>query len=115
MEYAQALDAPFAYSSNGDAFVEHDFLTGQEREFPLDEFPTEAELTARYFAEKGFSPDQERVANQAYYEGMKLGDKEARYYQRVAINRTVDAIAGGQDRAARDDDRTGKTYGVQIV
>lgn len=117
MEYAQALDAPFAYSSNGDAFVEHDFLTGQEREFPLDEFPTEAELTARYFAEKGFSPDQERVANQAYYEGMKLGDKEARYYQRVAINRTVDAIAGGQDRVLLVmATGTGKTYtAFQIV
>ena len=46
--YARMLDVPFAYSSNGDGFVEHDFLTGQERELDLDEFPTEQELIARY-------------------------------------------------------------------
>lgn len=48
MDYAKMLDLPFAFSSNGDGFAEHDFLTGTEREFPLDEFPTEAELIARY-------------------------------------------------------------------
>lgn len=48
MTYAQMLDLPFAYSSNGDGFAEHDFLTGQEREFGLAEFPTEAELIARF-------------------------------------------------------------------
>lgn len=48
MEYAKMLDLPFAFSSNGDGFAEHDFLTGTEREFGLDEFPTEAELIARY-------------------------------------------------------------------
>lgn len=48
MEYAKMLDLPFAYSSNGDGFVEHDFLTGKEREFGMDEFPTEDELIARY-------------------------------------------------------------------
>ena len=46
--YARMLDLPFAYSSNGDGFAEHDFLTGQEREFGLDEFPTEQELIERY-------------------------------------------------------------------
>ena len=46
MTYAQMLDLPFAYSSNGDGFVEHDFLTGKERQFGLDEFPTEEELIA---------------------------------------------------------------------
>ena len=48
MTYAQMLDVPFAYSSNGDGFMEHDFLTGKEREFGLDEFPTEQELIQRY-------------------------------------------------------------------
>ena len=48
MEYARMLDLPFAFSSNGDGFAEHDFLTGTEREFGLDEFPTEAELIARF-------------------------------------------------------------------
>ena len=48
--YAEMLDVPFAYSSNGDGFMEHDFLTGMEREFGLDEFPTEEELIARYKA-----------------------------------------------------------------
>ena len=53
--YAKMLDLPFAYSSNGDGFVEHDFLTGQEREFGLDEFPTEEELVARYKKEAGLN------------------------------------------------------------
>lgn len=53
MTYAQMLDLPFAYSSNGDGFVEHDFLTGQERTFSLDEFPSETELIRRFKAEYG--------------------------------------------------------------
>ena len=48
MTYAVMLDLPFAYSSNGDGFAEHDFLTGLEREIPLDTFPTYDELVARY-------------------------------------------------------------------
>ncbi|MEI3102087.1 MAG: type I restriction enzyme HsdR N-terminal domain-containing protein [Oscillospiraceae bacterium] len=55
MTYAQMLDVPFAYSSNGDGFAEHDFLTGQEREFGLDEFPTEQELIARFKQESGLT------------------------------------------------------------
>ena len=55
MTYAQMLDVPFAYSSNGDGFVEHDFLTGQEREIGLDEFPSEQELAARYKQESGMT------------------------------------------------------------
>ncbi|MBQ7652509.1 MAG: type I restriction enzyme HsdR N-terminal domain-containing protein, partial [Victivallales bacterium] len=49
-EYAQMLDVPFAYSSNGDSFVEFDFLTGMERNIPMDAFPTKEELVARYKA-----------------------------------------------------------------
>lgn len=64
MTYAQMLDLPFAYSSNGDGFAEHDFLTGKERQFGLDEFPTEAELVARFKHESGMTPAQEMVIEQ---------------------------------------------------
>ena len=51
MTYARMLDVPFAYSSNGDAFYEHDFLTGQEKQIALNEFPSPDELKARYYGE----------------------------------------------------------------
>ncbi len=94
--YAQMLDIPFAFSSNGDGFAEHDFLTGTEREFGLDEFPTEEELIARYKAESGITEQQEAVQQQPYYSSQNT--YPPRYYQRIAINRTVDAIAKGKDR-----------------
>lgn len=100
MEYAKMLDLPFAFSSNGDGFAEHDFLTGTEREFPLDEFPTEVELIARYEQEvnqgQGLTPTEVTAINQPYYSGQSTCPP--RYYQRIAINRTVDAIARGQQR-----------------
>ena len=117
--YAKMLDLPFAYSSNGDGFMEHDFLTGQEREFGLDEFPTEDELIARYKAERnggaGITPAQEKVLDQPYYSSQNT--YPPRYYQRIAINRTVDAIASGQDRILLVmATGTGKTYtAFQIV
>lgn len=96
MTYAQMLDLPFAYSSNGDGFAEHDFLTGKERQFGLDEFPTEAELVVRFKHESGMTPAQEMVIEQPYYSSQNT--YPPRYYQRIAINRTVDAIARGQNR-----------------
>lgn len=66
MEYARMLDLPFAYSSTGDGFAEHDFLTGQKREFGLDAFPTEEELAARFKAESGMTPAQEALVRQPY-------------------------------------------------
>ena len=66
MEYAKMLDLPFAFSSNGDGFAEHDFLTGKEREFGLNEFPTEAELIARYKKESGLTNAQEIAIDQPY-------------------------------------------------
>ena len=84
MTYAQMLDVPFAYSSNGDGFVEHDFLTGQERKFGLDEFPTEQELTARYKQESGLTHQQETILEQPYYTSQNT--YPPRYYQRVAIS-----------------------------
>lgn len=115
MTYARMLDVPFAYSSNGDGFVEHDFLTGQEREFGLDEFPTEQELVTRYKQESGLTPQQETVLEQPYYTSQNT--YPPRYYQRNAINRTVDAIARGQQRLLLVmATGTGKTYtAFQIV
>lgn len=119
MEYARMLDLPFAYSSNGDGFAEHDFLTGQEREFGLDEFPTEKELIERYKQESnqgnGLTPEQEKVIDQPYYSSQTT--YSPRYYQRIAVNRTVDAIARGQERILLVmATGTGKTYtAFQIV
>lgn len=119
MTYARMLDLPFAYSSNGDGFAEHDFLTGKERQFALDEFPTEEELIARYKAEQnggaGLTPAQEAIIAQPYYSSQNT--YPPRYYQRVAINRTLDAIARGQDRLLLVmATGTGKTYtAFQIV
>ena len=113
--YAKMLDLPFAYSSNGDGFVEHDFLTGQEREFGLDEFPTEEELVTRYKKEAGLNQSQELMLGQAYYSSQNT--YPPRYYQRIAINRTLDAIARGQNRILLVmATGTGKTYtAFQIV
>ena len=115
MTYAQMLDLSFAYSSNGDGFAEHDFLTGKERQFGLDEFPTEAELVARFKKESGMTPAQEAVIEQPYYSSQNT--YPPRYYQRIAINRTVDAIARGQNRLLLVmATGTGKTYtAFQIV
>jgi type I restriction enzyme R subunit len=100
LEYAEILDVPFAYSSNGDAFLEHD-RTGTSptvtREIPLDEFPTPEDLWNRYCKAKGWTDDQQRVNTQDYYHYDGSG-KAPRYYQHIAINRTVDAIARGEDR-----------------
>ncbi len=119
MEYAQMLDVPFAYSSNGDGFCEHDFLTGRERQLALDEFPSPDELIARYKrgANEGSGLNDAEVAmiRQPYYSGMNV--YPPRYYQRIAINRTLDAIARGQDRILLVmATGTGKTYtAFQIV
>lgn len=115
MAYAQMLDLPFAYSSNGDGFAEHDFLTGMERQFGLDEFPTEEELIARFKLESGMTQQQEVMVQQPYYSSQNT--YPPRYYQRIAINRTVDAIARGQDRLLLVmATGTGKTYtAFQIV
>lgn len=119
MAYASMLDIPFAYSSNGDGFFEHDFLTGKERELDLDEFPTEEELYCRYKNGanngEGLSENQEKMIQQPYYSSQKT--YPPRYYQRIATNRTVDAISRGKDRLLLVmATGTGKTYtAFQIV
>lgn len=119
IEYAQKMDVPFAYSSNGDGFSEHDFLTGKERNFGLDEFPSPEELIARYKQGKNggnaLTPQQEIVSAQPYYTSQTT--HSPRYYQRNAVNRTLDAIARGQNRILLVmATGTGKTYtAFQIV
>jgi type I restriction enzyme, R subunit len=118
LEYAEILDIPFAYSSNGDAFLEHD-RTGTsgvvETEIPLDRFPTPEELWARYCKAKGYSDAQETIATQDYFDDGS--GKAPRYYQLNAINRAVDAIARGQNRILLVmATGTGKTYtAFQII
>ena len=84
MTYAQMMDLPFAYSSNGDAFYEHDFFTGQERQIALEQFPTQDELVARYYAElnggKGVSDLEKKIVSQPYYSSQST--YPPRYYQR---------------------------------
>lgn len=96
MDYAYDLDIPFAYSSNGDGFFEHDMITGEERELKLEEFPTPKQLWERYLKEKEITPEQESLITEPYY-FMDI-NKTPRYYQRIAINKTIEAISKGQKR-----------------
>ncbi|MDK0792669.1 DEAD/DEAH box helicase family protein [Clostridium perfringens] len=115
IEYAEILDVPFVYSSNGDGFLEHDMTTGAERELSMDEFPSREEMWKRYKNAKNLSESEEEIITEPYY--FMPGDKQPRYYQRNAINRTVEAIAKGQDRILLVmATGTGKTYtAFQII
>jgi type I restriction enzyme R subunit len=118
LAYARILDIPFVYSSNGDAFLEHDRTRHSgppEREIPLSRFPTPEELWNRYKAGRQVSPEIEPVVTQAYH--TERGGKTPRYYQRIAINRAVEAIAAGQNRILLVmATGTGKTYvAAQII
>ena len=113
------LDVPFAYSSNGDAFHEYDFLTGQERQIDLDDFTSYEELKTRYEQEanggQGLNEAEKIIQNQPFYTSGNTFPP--RYYQRVAVNRTLDAIARKQQRILLVmATGTGKTYtAFQIV
>ena len=115
IEYAEVLDIPFVYSSNGDGFLEHDMKSGKERELMLEQFPSPHDLWQRHIGDEHFTPEQEQLITEPYY--FQLGDKTPRYYQRIAINRTVDAVARGQDRILLVmATGTGKTYtAFQII
>jgi len=112
LEYAEVLDVPFAYSSNGDAFLEHDRTGGAdpvEREIPLDQFPSPEKLWARIEAARGLTASQTAIVTHDYYDDGS--GKAPRYYQQVAINRTVEAIAQGVNRILLVmATGTGKTY-----
>ncbi|WP_071188710.1 DEAD/DEAH box helicase family protein [Trichormus sp. NMC-1] len=99
LKYAEMLDIPFVYSSNGDAFLEHDntVTSGMiTREIPLDKFPTPAELWQRYCKWRNIDDELQPIVTQSYYDDGS--GKSPRYYQQIAINRTVEAIAKGENR-----------------
>ncbi len=118
LDYAVTLDIPFVFSSNGDAFVFHD-RTGlgaqQESTLPPHAFPRPATLWAQYRVWKGLLPEQEKLVLQPYYDDGS--GKEPRYYQRNAINATIEAISKGQNRILLVmATGTGKTYtAFQII
>ena len=118
-EYAEMMDVPFVYSSNGFGFQEYDFLTGKERALQMDEFPTKDELYARFMHEsnkgEGITDSELKVINQPYCTGQDI--YPPRYYQRNAVNRTVNAVARGDKRMLLVmATGTGKTYtAFQIV
>ncbi len=119
LDYANILDIPVVFSSNGDGFYEHDKTISNgtiERELSLDNFPTPDELWQRYKKYKGIStPKEENIASQDYF--FDGTNKNPRYYQQIAINRTVEAIAKGQNRILLVmATGTGKTYtAFQII
>jgi len=119
LKYATILDIPVAFSSNGDAFYEHDKTLSNgklEREIELDNFPSPDELWERYKKYKNIeNKEQEKIALQDY--SYERGVKTPRYYQNIAINRTVEAIAKGQERILLVmATGTGKTYtAFQII
>lgn len=99
LDYGDILDIPFVYSSNGDGFVEQDrTATGGEiiREIGLDEFPSPTELWSRYAKAKGFDQEQQKLVKQPYH--YERDGRTLRYYQEIAVNRTIEAIARGIDR-----------------
>ncbi len=119
LHYAEILDIPIAYSSNGDGFYEHDRTCSDgkiEKELTLDEFPTPDTLWQRYKKYKGIeTQEQERITSQDYF--FDGSGRAPRYYQQIAINRTVEAIAKGQNRILLTmATGTGKTYtAFQII
>ena len=119
LDYAEILDIPMVYSSNGDAFYEHDRTRSSgniEQEIPLTGFPSPEEVWQRYKKYKGIeTPKAEKISEQDYF--FDGSGRRPRYYQQIAINRTVEAIAKGQKRILITmATGTGKTYTVfQII
>ena len=118
LEYAETLNIPFVFSSNGDGFVFHDRTckTGAiETNLVLDAFPSPQELWSRYRVWKGLSPDEEKIVLQDYFDDGS--GKTPRYYQVNAVNAAIEAIAKGQDRILLVmATGTGKTYtAFQII
>ncbi len=118
IEYAQLLDVPFSFASNGDGFVFRDATLADgvlEQNLTLGQFPSPQELWARYCVWKGWSVEVQSVAEFDY--ALATTAKTPRYYQLNAINRTVEAIAAGQNRVLLVmATGTGKTYtAFQII
>ena len=115
IENAEILDLPFAYSSNGEGFIEHDLLTGVETSLDIDKFPSPDELHIRLLNHKKLTLEQQEIVDTPYYSDAY--SHEPRYYQRIAINKTVEAIAKGKERVLIVmATGTGKTYtAFQII
>ena len=119
LDYAQILDIPCVFSSNGDRFLFHDRTATDgsiETEISLDDFPTPEQLWQKYKKYKGIeTPEAERIVSQDYY--FDGTNRKPRYYQQIAVNRTVEAIANGQNRMLLVmATGTGKTYtAFQII
>ena len=116
LEYADKLDVRFVFTSNGDNFLFHDKKLGTEEIIPLDEFPSpEILFEKEYKSDLETYPNLEKVLNEPYYFGEETFTP--RYYQRIAINKTVETIAKGQDRVLLVmATGTGKTYmAFQII
>ena len=113
--YAEKLDIPFAYSSNGEGFEEFDYLTGVERSLKMNEFPTQKELIERYYQEAKITDDEKKILDQHFYSSQNTFSP--RFYQRIAVNRVLKAITKGQNRLLLVmATGTGKTYtAFQIV
>lgn len=115
-EYAKMLDIRFVFTSNGDGFLFYDMKTGEQKLISLDEFPSPQELFDKEYKEEVEKSDNyKKILETPYYFGEE--SFAPRYYQRIAINRTVEAIAKGKDRALLVmATGTGKTYmAFQII
>jgi len=109
VDYAEILDIPFAFSSNGDGFVFQDLISGKNEELTLEQFPSPQDLWARYKKYKGITEKIEDLITTDYY--FEADWKEPRYYQTIAINRVIETIAKGQKRILLVmATGTGKTY-----
>lgn len=119
LDYARILDIPCVFSSNGDGFLFHDRTANDgsiETEISINEFPTPEQLWEKYKKYKGITtPTEEKIASQDYY--FDGTTRKPRYYQQIAVNRTVEAIAKGQNRILLVmATGTGKTYtAFQII
>jgi type I restriction enzyme R subunit len=118
IDYAEILDLPFAYSSNGDGFIQHDRTVEQgeiEIELKMSEFPSPNDLWDRYSKWKGITKNEEPIVTQDYY--FDISGKKPWYFQEIAINRTIDAVANRQKRILLVmATGTGKTYtSFQII
>lgn len=115
IDYATILDIKFAYSTNGRQFVEHDLTTGKQRTLSMDAFPTALELRERLKKSNNISDEAQQILDVPYYTSAETFPP--RYYQRIAINRTVEAVAKGQPRVLLVmATGTGKTYtAFQII
>jgi type I restriction enzyme R subunit len=114
-DYARSLDIPFVYSTNGDEFIEFDFLKGTETSLQIDELPSPSELFRRYSESKDYNEEQKEIVLQDYF--ADPSGKGPRYYQGNAINKVVEAVAKGQSRLLLVmATGTGKTYtAFQII